>query len=116
MKLARFSSTRLGMIFEMAQLAQVTEGRFNIDTEAHMKRLNSTVIYAHSNTAHLLFPRLDKDSIQLLGYSDAAFTNNHYLASLLGSPVLLIVKHKTAIPFAFKSYKSTRVTRSVLFI
>ncbi len=64
--------------------------------------------------AHLLFPKLDLNSIRLVGYSDTAFANNHDLTSQLGRIILLTDDHNAAVPIAFKTYNSRRVTRSVL--
>ena len=114
MKLARLASTRLDVLFEISQQAQVTEERFNVGAKEYIKRLNSSTKYAHNNVANLLFHKLNMNSVRLVGYSDAAFANNHDLTSLLGRIILLTEEHDNAIPIVFKSYKSRRVTRSVL--
>ena len=61
------------MLFEISQLGQITEERFNLDAKEHVKRLNSSERYAHNNVADPRFPKLDMNSIRLVGYSDAAF-------------------------------------------
>ena len=68
----------------------------------------------HKNVAHLKFPSLERDDVRIVGYSDAAYANNRDLTSQLGRIILLMDKSNNAIPVSFKSYKSRRVTRSVL--
>ena len=114
MRLAWLANTRPDLQFEISQIAQVTAQRFKDDAQAHLRRLNAAIRYAHSNPAHLKFPKLDYSSLHIIGYSDAAFANNHDLSSQLGRIILLTDKNKAAIPISFKSYKSRRVTRSVL--
>ena len=78
------------MQFEISQLAKVTQGMFEKEPNKHVKRLNSLVPYAHNIAAHLKFPDLDRNSLQLVGYSDAAYANNHDFSSQLGRIVLLM--------------------------
>ena len=51
----------------------------------------------------------------ITAYSDAAFSNNAELSSQLGCIVLLTDDCHNAIPVSYKSYKSRRVIRSVLY-
>ena len=95
----------------------MTQARFDTNAIAYVKNLNSTVRYAHDNAhnaASLRFPKLERSSIRLFGFSDAAYANNHDLTSQLGLIVLIMDDSNKAIPISFKSYKSRRVTRSVL--
>lgn len=114
MKLAWLAHSHPDLLFEIWQMAQITLERFNESSQAHRKRLNNAIRHAHGNIAHLKFPKLDLDSIRVVGYSDAAFANNHDLKSQLGRIIFLIDDSNHAIPIVFKSYKSRRVTRSVL--
>ena len=114
MRVAWLANTRPDMQFEISQLAQVTKERFDADPMAHIKKLNNSIRYAHDNIAHLPFPKLDLRSVRIVGYSDAAFANNYDATSQLGRVILLIDDDNNSIPIAFKSYKSRRVTRSVL--
>lgn len=52
--------------------------------------------------------------MRIVGYSDAAFANNPDLTSQLERIIVLMDNSKSAIPVSFKSYKSRRVTRSIL--
>ena len=70
--------------------------------------------YAHVNVTSLKYPSLDKNSTRIVGYSDAAFANNHDLKSQLSGIILIMDDTDAAIPIVFKSYKSRRVARSVL--
>ena len=114
MKLAWLSNTRPDLLFEISQLAQITSYRFATSANACIKRLNSAVRYALDNDASLKFRRLERDSLRLVGFSDASYANNHDLTSQLGRIIMLSDKSNNSIPISFKSYKSRRVTRSVL--
>ena len=57
---------------------------------------------------------LDIETLSIAGYSDAAFDNNIDFTSQLGRIVLFADAISNAAPVSFKSYKSRRVTRSVL--
>ena len=70
--------------------------------------------YAHVNLTSLKFPKLHMNSTCIVGCSDAAFANNHDLKSQLGRTILLTADTEKGNPIFFKSYKSRRVTRSVL--
>lgn len=85
MKLAWPTSTPPDMLFDISHLAHVSEEILDRDSKMHIKRLNSLTRCAQKSVAHLLFPKLDKDSIGLVGYSDAAFANNYDLTSQLDS-------------------------------
>ena len=114
MRLAWLANTRPDLQFEISQLAQITGQRFSDNAPAHVQRLNAAIRYAINNIACIKFPQLDQSSVKLIGYSDAAFANNFDLSSQLGYIILLTDKNNAAIPISFKSYKSKRVTRSVL--
>lgn len=115
MEFVWFASTQTEMLFDVSQLAEVTEGRYKSDAKTNVQRLNSSVRYAPKNVAYRHFPKLDMVSTRLIGYSDAAFANNHDSTSQLRRIILLTDKYNNAIPLAFKSYKSRRVTGLVLF-
>lgn len=114
MKVAWLANTRPDMQFVIFQLAQVTRELFEKDAKAHLKRLNAITRYAHDNAAHLKFPKIDHSSPRIVGYSDAAYANNHDLTSQLGRIIMLIDGTSKCIPISLKSYKSRRVARSVL--
>ena len=114
MKLAWLANSRPDICFAISQIAQVTEKVFNEDKHKAIKLLNSTIRYTVSHPTTLKFRRLDLRSLRLIGYSDAAFANNADLSSQLGRIVFLSDKHDNASPIVFKSYKSHRVTRSIL--
>ncbi len=114
MRLAWLANTRPDLLFEISQLAQITLERFKESARAHWKRLNLAIRYAHVNVTSLKFPKLDMESLRIVGYSDAAFANNYDLKSQLGRIILLMDDSDTAIPIVYKSYKSRRVARSVL--
>ena len=114
MRFAWLDYTRSDLQFEISHLAQVAELIFEQDAAVHINRLNTIIRYAYGNIAHLPFPKLDLRSIRIVGYSNAAFANNYDAIFQLWRIILLFDDGNVAIPIAFKSYKSGRVTRSVL--
>ena len=75
MKVAWLANTRPDLQFEISQLVQITAARFKEDAAAHVKRLNSDILYARNKVAHLLFPKLGISNLRIVGYLDAAFAN-----------------------------------------
>ena len=71
MKLAWLSHTRPDCMFEISQLVQVTEEKFMQNKRVLMKRPNKAVKYAVSNRFSLAIPKLDHDSVRIVGFSDA---------------------------------------------
>lgn len=101
-------------LFEISQLAQVTETMFNEGKESHIRRLNKAVKYAIDNRVYVKVPKLDKTSLLIVGFSNASFANNTDLTSQLGNTVFLSDCTNAVVPISFKSYKSRLVTRSVI--
>jgi hypothetical protein len=62
----------------------------------------------------LKYPKLDKDSLHLRVYADTSFASNRDDTSQLGFEIFLADKHDNCQPMVWPSYKSKRVTRSVL--
>ena len=62
----------------------------------------------------LLFPKLDLGSLKIVRYSDASFAGNKNFSSQLGMVVLLVDKQHKACVINYASWKSRRVTTSVL--
>ena len=114
MNVAWLANTRPDMQFEISQLTQITQKMFDSNAKAYVKQINSLVRYAHNNVAHIQFPSLVRDTLRIVGFSDAAYANNYDLTSQLGRIILLSDVSNAVIPISFKSYKSRRVTRSVL--
>lgn len=114
MKLAWLANTRPDCMFEISQLAQVTDEMFSKDSVQHIKRLNKTVVYATSHPITLKIPKLDLLSLRVVGFSDASFANNHDLSTQLGHIVFLADKKGAAVPIHFKSYKARRIVRSAM--
>lgn len=77
-------------------------------------RLNSGEGYAKYNVTHLKFQNLDQSSFRSVGYLDLSIADNHEVTSQLIHLILFKADSNAAIPMHFKSYKSFRVTRSIL--
>ena len=114
MKLAWLANSWPDSLFEISQLAQVTEEKFNSAQGAQIRRLNQAVKYAIDHRVCLKVPKLDAISLKILGFSDASFANNSDLTSQLGHIFFLADSTNAVVPLSFKSYKSRRVTRSVM--
>eukprot|EP00171_Calliarthron_tuberculosum_P011584 IDg11584t1 len=114
MKIAWISNSRPDYLISINQLAQVTEAMFLANKTDQIKKLNTAVRYAVRNLGGLSFPKLDIDTLHVVGYSDASFASNGDLSPQLGHITLLRGASGSTIPFALKSYKAGRVTRSVL--
>ena len=112
MKLAWLSHTRPDCVYEISQLAQVTEDRFEKSKREEITRLNRAIQFSIDNRVSLKIPKLYLDSLRVVGVSDPSFANNFDLSSQLGHITFLCDKHDHAVPVHFKSYKSGRVTRS----
>ena len=114
-KLMWLLQTRPDIACAVAQSTQVTQTRFTSDSTTHKKLLNSVVRHIGKTSAQrLLYPKLDKESIRLQTYSDAAYSNNYDGTSQLGYIVFLADKTNKCQPLYWSSYKSKRVSRSVL--
>ncbi len=112
-KAAWIENIRPGIRFEISQLAQAWQERFEEGRKVHLKRLNAVVRYNHDNMVNHQFPKLKLRSLLIIGYSDA-FANNHDLTSKLGQIVMLIDGKNNGAPISFKRFKSKNVTRLVL--
>ncbi len=62
----------------------------------------------------LQFPPMDFDTLRVVGYSDASFAGNQDLTSQLVYIIFIVDVDGNAPPIHFKSYKLSRVTRSVM--
>ena len=112
MKLAWLSNTRPDCLFEISQLAQVTEEKYSTERSVVIRRINRATRYAVQNRISLKVPSLNKDTLRVIGFSDSSFANNADLSSQLGHICLLGDHTGALVPINFKSCKSRRVLRS----
>ncbi len=75
MRISWLDNTRKEILFEISQLVQGTKSCFKEDAAVYLKSLNDLVLYGYNNVAYLAFPKLDLNSIHILGYTDPAFAN-----------------------------------------
>ena len=99
---------------EISQIASVTKKKYNENPSKYIKRLNEAITYALKYPTQLCYPKLNACAVRLIDYSNAALANNEDLTSQLGRILFLMDTDENASPIAFKSYKSRRVTRSVV--
>ena len=114
MKLGWLANTRPDLQFEISQLGQITRDRFRNNARVCVKRLNAAVRYVIDNAASFKVRKLKRGGLRIVGFSDVSYASNHDLTSQLGRMIVLMDKANNEIPISFKSYKSRRVTRSVL--
>ena len=114
-KLMWLLRTRPDIACAVAQSTQVTETRFNLDPSTHRKLLNFVVRHIRKTSEQrLLYPKLDKDSLRLQTYSDAAYSNKYDGTSQLGYIVFWADKENRCQALYRSSHKSKIVSRSVL--
>ena len=114
MKLAWLANTRPDCLLEISKLAQVTKERFEQEPRECIKHINRVVKYATRNRLTLRVPRLDVNTVRVVGFADASFAGNYDLSSKLGFIVVLADAKNECVPIAFNSYKARRVTRSAM--
>ena len=114
MKLAWLSNSRQNCLFEIAQLAQITDEMFKKSAPTIIRRLHKATKYAVENRIRLRIPTLEKSSIRVVGFSDSSFANNEDYSSQLGYIIMIVDQNNLAAPIYIRSYKSRRVNRSAL--
>ena len=114
MKLSWFTHTRPDCSYEVSQLAQVTKEQFEKDGKSIVRRCNKLIKHAHETTIKIKARNLDRNSLKVVGFSDASFAGNADFTSQLGYICFLSDATGFAVPIMFRSYKARRVTRSVM--
>ena len=114
MRLAWLANTRPDCMFEISQLDQVTEDMFLQDSKKTLQRLNMAVAFATNNRIPLQIAKLNQESLRVIDFSDASFSNNADLSTQLGHVCFIGDDTGAVVPITFKSYKSRRVTRSAM--
>lgn len=114
MRLAWLAKSRPDWLFEISQLAKITEETFEKERHALIRKLNKAVKYAVDNRLRLRINKLDRKSLRIIEFSDSSFANNRELSSQLGHIVFLGDSSNAVIPLSFKSYKARRITRSAM--
>ena len=110
-QLAWIVHTRPEISFCVSTSAQVTESTM---TPEHVKRLNKAIKHVKSKKRALRYEPLHLPSLKMKVYADASFANNPDYSSQLGYLITLSDDHDRCHILAYASYKSRRVTRSVL--
>lgn len=111
-QLAWLTHTRPDLCAGVNLAAQVTEEKFE---RKHIKALNAIIKRAHDNSRRGIKQQtLDEKSFSLRVCTDSSFANTPDLRSQLGFIVLLCDSSGKCNILHFSSYKSKRVTRSVL--
>lgn len=114
MKRPLLAHTRIDVLFEVSQLAQVTESFFNADPKKELKTLNCALKYVHKNPEPIVFPKFESMDLRIIGFSDASFANNRDNSTHLGFIIFKVVESNYFVPIHFSSNKARRIVRSVL--
>lgn len=109
MSLASLSNSRPYRLFEISQLTQVTEEKFNSAKGAQIQRLTKAVKYEVDHRVCLKVPKLDGNSLKTLRFSDASSAKTSDFTSQLRHVVSLSDSTKAILPLSFKSYKSAEL-------
>ena len=96
--------------YDLSVAAQAVE-----QTEKDVKSLNGRIQWQIENAARgLRFVKLEKESLQLIVFTDASFANNRDLSSQIGYILVLADGANRANILHWSSTKCKRITRSVL--
>ena len=98
MRLSLISNSRPDCLFEIAELAQITEIMFDSSKRDIVKRLNKIIKLAINNRSSLKIRKLKKQSIRIIEFSDSSFANNADLSSQLGHIVFLGDESDNVVP------------------
>lgn len=111
-ELAWLTHTRPDISAAVNLAAQVTEAKFERE---HVKALSRVIKRAHANARRgIKHQKLDHRSLSLRVFTDSSFANTPDLRSQLGFIILLCDASGKCNILHFSSYKSKRITRSVL--
>lgn len=103
MKLEWLANTRPDCLFEISQLAQVTEEKFDSQRASIIRRQNRAVKYAVDNRILLRVCLLEKERLKVVSFSDSSFASNDDLSSQLGHIIFLGDASNNFIQIHFKS-------------
>ena len=76
--------------------------------------MNKAVAFAIDKLISLRIPKLNKDTLRVIGFADSSFGNNADLSTQLGYVYILGDETESVMPVSLKSYKSRSVTRSAI--
>lgn len=76
-----FANTLLDHLFEISQLFQVTEERFNNKRVSIIRRMNRITMYATDNPLLLKKSVLYRVYFRVVGFSDSSFANNYEIST-----------------------------------
>ena len=95
-------------------MALVNGARFLTQRNEEIHPLNKTVRHVTTTLLQVQFPPVESNNLWIVGYSDAAFAKNHELSSHLSCIIMLVDdRHRTNL-ISIKSYKSWRITGSII--
>ncbi len=105
------SNTRPDTSRVSAQLARV---KVEDASPSDVRLLSAAAAHLKAHSRGILFTRLDLSTLVIRGYSNAAFAHNENSTSQLGMVIVLFNAHGHANILHYASWKSRRITRSIL--
>ncbi len=101
MKLGWLGNSLADCAIEISQLAQVPDVIFRDHYREIVKRINRVLTYAVDNPVALQVPKLDLETLQVIGFSNASFANVYDLTSQLEHIVYVTDGRGNAAPIHF---------------
>ena len=80
MRLAWLCNSRPDLQYELSQLAQVTQLRYDEEKKNIVRKINNSASYVLESPAQIKFPELNPESLRIVGYSEAGYASNHGLS------------------------------------
>lgn len=114
MRLAWRANTRSDCLFEISQLSQVTVERFYIERTATIRRPRKITKFTVDNHTSLNILKLEKESLNVIGFSDASFSSNYDLSIQICHVAFIADNKNATVPINFKFYKFRRVISSTI--
>ena len=79
-----------------------------------MRRTKEVIKYTQKFPYCVKFPKLDKESLQIIGFFGCIFDVNKDYSSQISYMCFSCDEEGSAVPLYFKLYKARRITRSVM--
>ncbi len=116
---SRFTPDEFGHLRgQVAYISSNTRpGTARVSAQHHPPTLgysNAAVAHLKAHRRGISFTRLELSTLVIRGYSEAAFANNEDSTSQLGMVIVLCDAHENANMLHYASWKSRRITRSIL--
>lgn len=103
MPLAWLPYTQSACSFSISFLAQISEAQFSTAMSTNINYFKSITRYALQIHLLLVFPKVPKNTLHIIGYSDSSLAKNCDLSFQAGSIILLGYHTDSVTPLGFSS-------------